>query len=68
MLEEIDGEGGTDEDMDPILGFETGSHLFVGYLVGNSSGGGIGIFREELLGSFDGKSCCLVVVRIAMRR
>jgi hypothetical protein len=62
VLEEIGGEGGTDKDVDPILRLEAGSHLLVGYFISNSRRGSIGIVREELLGSFDGKGWCCVLL------
>ena len=57
-LVEISGEGRADEDVDLVLGFETGRHLLVDDLLGDRGGGGVGVQGEEFHAGFHGEDCC----------
>mmetsp|Transcript_22702 Transcript_22702/g.53631 ORF Transcript_22702/g.53631 Transcript_22702/m.53631 type:complete len:220 (+) Transcript_22702:210-869(+) len=62
VLEKLGCDGGTDKDLDLVVGLERGRHLLVGDHLGNITGRSIRILGKILAGALDGKFHCTFVV------
>mmetsp|Transcript_9366 Transcript_9366/g.21792 ORF Transcript_9366/g.21792 Transcript_9366/m.21792 type:complete len:300 (-) Transcript_9366:223-1122(-) len=68
VLEEVRSKSGADEDVNLVLGLETGGHLLVRDLFSNGGRGGVSVFFEKLLRCLHGEGHGIGVVQVFRSR